>query len=188
VLFSGGSHDNPQNMPDKYDEPTYGQGVANLQGTAGATPANQPFTTFTENKDMKTLLGGRDEIQAIEEMNNSYGSAANAPLWLQATYSGLNSMFGSSATGSGQLSVGINGTGKDCNNQEIVGASGVSGQEYQYTQLDAAATEFSMNYANAISNGSSPKVAYYSATALTAPPPQSADVNISYQSSVDTSA
>lgn len=153
AYFFGGHHDNPANMPDKYDEPTYGQGVANLQGQMGATPVNQPYTTYTEDPSLVNLFAGRDGIQAVEETLAMYGTKANAPDWLKPQFDQLQAMFGVSANGAGRLSIGDGGSGRDCENQQIVGVPGTSGGIYQYTQLDSALNQFQAAYAKARADG-----------------------------------
>ena len=176
ALFFGGHHDDPATMPDKYDEPNYGQGVANLQGTAGATPANQLLTTYTEDSNIKTLFSGRTGIQMIEETLAQYGSIDNAPVWLKPMFSRFVSMFGITSTGSGQLLAGDGGSGKDCNNQEIVGVPGLDGQVHQYTQLDSALAEFQAAYAKARAAGQGIPLSWVGV------PPSSNYASTSYQS------
>lgn len=171
ALFFGGNHDRPETMPDKYDEPTYGQGVANLQGHMGATPLNQPYTTYTENPGLVQLFSGRTGIQAVEETLAMYQTKDNAPNWLKPQFDQLESMFGESANGAGKLSIGDGGSGKDCNNQDIVGVSGVDGKVYQYTQLDAALSQFQTAYAKAVAGGQAMPMTWRSATDPGSPPP-----------------
>jgi hypothetical protein len=166
ALFFGGNHDNPQDMPDKYDEPTYGQQTANLQGQMGANGVS-----YTENSSLTTLFAGRTGIQIIEETLAQYGTASNAPEWLKPMFSKLEGMFGESTTGTGTLSIGLDGTGKDCNNQQIVGVPGVNGQVYQYTQLDAALNQFQAAYANAIADGQAVPMSWDSASSPGSAPP-----------------
>jgi hypothetical protein len=177
AAFFGGSHDRPENMPDKYDTENYGQGVANLQGTAGASGRS-----FTENSSLVSLFGGRTGIQAVEETLAQY-TAATAPAWLRPFYDDLESKFGSSDTGSGQLSVGIGGSGRDSNNQEIVGVNGVSGQEYQYTQLDASLNQFQAAYAKARADGEAIAMSWKSDATPGAPPPSDSYTSTSYLAS-----
>jgi len=47
---------------------------------------------------------------------------------------GNRNVLVSSVVYSGMLSVGLGGSGKDCNNQQIVGVPGVNGQTYQLRQ------------------------------------------------------
>ena len=171
ALFFGGNHDNPANMPDKYDEPTYGQGVANLQGQMGATPLNQPYTTYTEDPAVAQLFSGRTGIQAVEETLAMYKTKDNAPDWLKPQFDQLEGMFGESTDGSGRLLIGDGGSGKDCNNQQIVGASGLDGKVYQYTQFDAALSKFQTAYAKAVAAGQVMPMAWRSATDPGSGPP-----------------
>ena len=164
-------------MPDKYDTKNYGQGVANLQGAMGANGQS-----FTENPSLKAVFAGRTGIQDVEETLAQYGTVQNAPQWLQPQFNQLKAMFGESSTGSGKLSIGIGGSGKDCNNQQVVGASGLSGAEYQYTQLDAVLNQYQVAYAKAIASGQASRLSYYDASAAPGtPPPPGADFSISYQ-------
>jgi len=182
-LFLGGNHDNPTDMPDKYDTQRYGQGVANLQGAAAANSKG-----FTEDPNETVEFNQRTGIQAIEETLAMYGTAANAPAWLgSGEFNTLEEMFGESASGSGQLSVGLGGTGKDCDNQEIVGVGGVSGQEYNYLQLDTQMNDFMGLYVKAVADGQAVKMTYDPKKPV-ATPPQSADWGVSYQSEYDFSA
>lgn len=130
TIAFGGNHDNPATMPDKYDTQRYGQMVADMQGTMGANGQQ-----FSEDGTLSKLFGGRTGIQAVEETLAYYGTKDNAPAWLKPLWDNLVAMFGESAQGSGHLSIGINGTGKDCNNQEVLGTSGLDGKVYQYTDL-----------------------------------------------------
>jgi hypothetical protein len=177
ALFFGGNHDNPKDMPDKYDTQNYGQGVANLEGYAGASGIN-----FTENRNLTNLFAGRTGIQMVEETLAYYDSEANAPSWLQPMYNTLESEFGKDSTGSGRLSIGIGGTGKDDNNQQIVGVAGTSGQEYQYTQLDASLYEFETAYAKARASGQAIAFSWESAASPGSPPPSDTYASTSYQS------
>ncbi len=177
ALLFGGSHDDKHDMPDKYDEPTYAQGVADLAGSVNAN--GHPYTKKGGPNDgaVYKLFAGKPGLQFVEEMLAKYGTAANAPTWLKPMFPELEAMFGESATGSGQLIIGLGGTGLDSNNQQVVGATGLSGQVYQYTQLDNELKLFETNYNNAVLNGQATKGAYYSASV-----PVGADYGISYQS------
>lgn len=93
ALFFGGNHDNPHDMPDKYDEPNYGQQTANLQGSMGANGVQ-----YTEQTNLTSLFAGRTGIQMVEETLAMYGSAANAPTWLKPIFNQLEGMFGESVT------------------------------------------------------------------------------------------
>lgn len=166
ALFFGGNHDNPANMPDKYDEPTYGQGVANLQGQMGANGQ-----TYTEDPSLVNVFSGRTGIQMVEETLAQYQTQANAPAWLQPMFNKLEAEFGESATGAGRLSIGNGGTGKDCNNQQIVGVPGVDGQVYQYTQLDSALNQFQAAYAKAVAAGQAMPMTWRSAADPGSVPP-----------------
>lgn len=130
TIAFGGHHDNPATMPDKYDTQRYGQMVADMQGAMGANGQQ-----FSEDSTLGRLFGGRTGIAAVEETLAYYKTKDNAPAWLKPLWDNLVAMFGESAQGSGHLSIGINGTGKECNNQEVVGASGLDGKVYQYTDL-----------------------------------------------------
>lgn len=165
AAFFGGNHDKPENMPDKYDTQNYGQGVANLQGSAGASGQS-----FVEDPSLVSLFGGRTGIQAVEETLAQYTSAAAAPTWLRPMYSDLESKFGSSTLGNGRLSIGDGGSGRNDNNQQVVGATGVSGQEYQYTQLDVALSQFQAAYAKARADGEAIAMSWESASTPGAPP------------------
>jgi hypothetical protein len=179
ALFFGGNHDNPADMPDKYDTQNYGTGVANLRGSAGANGRN-----FVENAQLVSLFSGRTGIQIVEETLAFYGSVQNAPAWLKPMYTKLDSMFGSDPSGLGNLSIGIDGTGKDCNNQRVTdpSAEGLSTQEYQYTQLDAALNEFAAAYAKALAGGQAVALAWDSAADPGSNPPTDTYTSTSYQS------
>ncbi|MHB8147065.1 MAG: hypothetical protein ACYDGM_07400 [Vulcanimicrobiaceae bacterium] len=176
ALFFGGNHDKPGNMPDKYDTENYGQNTANLQGTMGASGQS-----FTENPSLVTLFGGRTGIQAIEETLAQYGRVDNAPAWLKPIFRDLETKFGASATGAGSLSIGTGGSGKDCNNQQIVGVPGTDGQVYQYTQLDSALNEFQAAYAKARAAGQAAALSWDSAASPGSPPPSDSYTSTSYQ-------
>lgn len=152
-----------------HDEPNYGQGVANLQGTMGATPAGQPDTTYTEDTQLRTLFAARTGIKAIEETLAEYGTADNAPQWLRLIFNELKAKFGESVAGSGVLSIGDGGSGKHCNNQQIVGVPETDGQVYQYSQLDSALSEFQAAYAKARASGQAVAMAWDSSSGVPAP-------------------
>lgn len=177
ALFFGGNHDNPATMPDKYDTQNYGQGVANLQGRAGANSVN-----FTENTGLETLFGGRTGIQAIEETLAIYTSESSAPNWLRPIFNQLEGMFGESTHGTGTLSIGNDGSGKDCNNQEIVGVSDLNQAVYQYTQLDAALNEFQTAYGAAVASGQASAMSWDTASTLGTAAPSDNYASSSYQS------
>jgi hypothetical protein len=166
ALFFGGNHDNPATMPDKYDEPNYGQNTANLRGTMGAGGGQ-----YTENQNLATLFGGRTGLQMVEETLAEFGTANNAPAWLKPMFNQLEGMFGESTTGNGVLSIGLGGSGKDCNNQQIVGVPDTNGQVYQYTQLDAALANFQTVYANGCEREAGPMSWDSYASPGSAPPP-----------------
>ncbi|MGB8796134.1 MAG: hypothetical protein WCC70_01145 [Candidatus Aquilonibacter sp.] len=174
VLFFGGSHDNPADMPDKYDEPRYGDGVANLEGKNFSADGD------TWKPQYSALFGGQGGIATIEETLYHYANPngtmkAGTPAWLAAIWNQVEPIFGISEGGAGTLSIGLGGTGEDCNNQQIVGAADTSGQVYQYTQIDAAFNAFEAGYATSVSNGQSPKNAYDNPEGPGAPPPAGAD-------------
>ena len=152
----GGHRDNPANMPDKYDTQRYGQEVADLHGTNGANGQN-----FVEDAHLKTVLGGRTGISAIEETLAQYGSAANAPTWLAGMFDKLKGMFGMSGTGSGALNFE-----HAIKNEWVSGAQGTSGQHYTYTDLAQALYDFTNAEASA---GAASPPAASSAAPLTAP-------------------
>ncbi len=160
-------------MPDTYGEPTYGQGVATLQGAMGANGHS-----YTEDPNLKIVIAGRSGIQDVEETLSQYGGAQNAPQWLQPQFKQLEAMFGESVTSAGNLSIGVGGSGKGCNKQQVVNVSGVSGANYQYTQLDAALNACQAAYAKAVAGGQAPRLSYYDSSG--APPPGS-DYSTSYQ-------
>ena len=175
AAFFGGSHDKPANMPDKYDEPNYGQGVANLRGTMGANGQS-----YSESPALATIFGGRTGIQAVEETLATYGTEANAPGWLKPQFSQLEQMFGESTAGAGTLSIGDGGSGRDCNNQQIVGVPGVNGQVYQYTQLDATLSAFQTSYAKAVASGQAVPLSWDSSSAPGSAPPSDTYTSQSY--------
>ena len=160
----GGHRDNPANMPDKYDTARYGQEVADLHGTNGANGQN-----FVEDAQLKTVLGGRTGIAAIEETLAQYGSASNAPSWLAGMFDKLEGMFGVSATGSGTLNFE-----HVIKNEWVSGAQGTSGQHYAYTDLAQALYDF----ANAeVKAGAAPVPAANVPAASTVPAPVPAEVH-----------
>ena len=179
ALFFGGHHDDPGTMPDQYDEPTYGQQTANLRGTMGA---GNPVINYTEDSHLVNLFAGRTGIQVIEETLAMYGTVANAPAWLKPMFNELEAKFGESATGSGTLLIGDGGSGKHCNNQEIVGVAGVDGQVYQYAQLDSALSEFQAAYASARAAGQAMPLSWSSASSPGSLPPSDTYAATSYQS------
>ena len=115
-------HDDQSKMPDKYDTTAYGQANANLTGSAGANGQQ-----FTENTDMLDALGGKTQIQYIEEQ-----LANGKPKGMgDATYAKLLGEFGSSSSGAGTLQHDAKNIGMEW----ISGANGTNGQEVSYTQL-----------------------------------------------------
>ena len=152
----GGHRDNPANMPDKYDTARYGQEVADLHGTNGANGQN-----FVEDAQLKTVLGGRTGIAAIEETLAQYGSASNAPSWLAGMFDKLKAMFGVSATGSGTLKFD-----HVIKNEWVSDAQGTSGQHYAYTDLAQALYDFASAEVKA---GAAPAASVPSASAPPAP-------------------
>lgn len=134
-----GNHDNPANMPDKYDTARFGQEVADLQGVA--IPVGE---TFKESSDLSKLFDGRTGIQAVEETLAEYPDATSAPDWLKPQYDQLEALFGTSATGAGVLSFG-----HAINNEQIIDVPGTDGGVHQYTDLANALYEFADAYAAA---------------------------------------
>ena len=149
----GGSHEDPKTEPDKLDTLRYGQGVADLRGTAGASGQN-----FVESTSLTAEFGGRTGISAIEETLAEYGSSANSPLWLRPVFDKLESIFGESAVGSGMLQIG-DSSGKSVNNQQVLNANGLDGNRYQYTDLANALYDFATRYANALASGTAAPLA-----------------------------
>lgn len=120
---------------------------------------------------LTTLFAGRTGTQAVEETLAQYHTQANAPSWLKPQFNQLESMFGESTTGSGHLSIGNGGTGKDCNNQQITDVPDTDGKVYQYTQLDAALNKFQAAYAKAVAAGQATPMSWNSAADPGSAPP-----------------
>lgn len=125
---------------------------------------------------------GADDVrcQTNRITARGFGAKDNAPAWLKPQFDQLQAMFGMSALGAGRLSIGDGGTGKDCNNQQIVGVPGTEGNVYQYSQLDAALNEFQVAYAKARAAGQAAALSWSSANG--APPPSAGYESTSYQS------
>jgi hypothetical protein len=120
-------HDNPADMPDKYNAQVYGQDIANLTGSAGANGTN-----FTEDYNEESQLGGLDQIQYIEEM-----LAKGQPSWMtNQQYQQALSTFGASATGAGVLQHGTN-----IGQVDITGAAGASSSQQSYTDVETQAQD-----------------------------------------------
>jgi hypothetical protein len=147
AAFLGGSHDNPHNMPDKYDPKRYGQGVADLQGQAGASQV-----TYHEDPGWVQLFGGRTGIQAVEETLYNIKVSGVVPEWIKPIYQDLMNKFGYSQTGSGNLWVGDE-QHKSVNNQQIRDVPGTSGATYQYLELDTSLYGFGASFAAAMVDG-----------------------------------
>ena len=135
--------------------------------------------SYTEDPNLKIVIAGRIGIQDVEETLAQYGRAQNAPQWLQPQFNQLEAMYGTSSTGARKPSIGIGGSGKDCNNHQVVNVAGVSGANYQYTQLDAALNAYQVAYAKAVAGGQAPRLSYYNSSG--APPPPGSDYSTSYQ-------
>jgi hypothetical protein len=134
----GGNHDNPANMPDKYDTQRYGQITADLLGRA--MEANG--VPFNETPDMDAIFNNLSGVAAVEECLAQYPTINDAPAWLQPMYNSLMAEFGSSATGAGVL-----WSGHAINNQQVIGVPGTDGKIYQYTQLGQSLFDFANAYA-----------------------------------------
>jgi len=147
AVFFGGNHDNLQNMPDKYDTARYGQGVADLQGTAGASGVS-----FSEDPSWLQLFGGRTGVQAVEETLAQIKSTGIVPGWIQPVYQDLLSKFGYSSNGSGYLQIG-DSQGQSVNNQHVENVPGVNGTIYQYLDLDTSLYDFGSRFAVALVAG-----------------------------------
>lgn len=148
--------------------------------------AGNPAVNYSEDSSLVNLFAGRTGIQMIEETLALYGSADNAPAWLKPQFGQLEGMFGESATGSGVLSIGDGGSGKHCNNQEVVGTgvAGLDGQIYQYAQLDAALNSFQTAYAQARAAGQAPVFSWDSAQNPGSAPPSEDYASASFMSQV----
>lgn len=108
--------------PDPQD---YVTAEANLQGFSNANNAGAK-----EDPALAQLLGGTG-ISAIEK------ALANRPAWMSdQLYNELMPLFGSSASGSGQLQHGKNNT------EWITGATGASGQAQSYTAFSQGLNDF----------------------------------------------
>jgi hypothetical protein len=117
--------------PNKGDAPLYGQTAADLSGSNNANNAG-----YTEDPQLKAALGGDTLIQAVEKTLAKYGTASNAPTWLQPIFSQLSNMFGVSSTGSGSIQYGKN----EMLGVNAPGAQG--GTPFTYQQYDAIITQF----------------------------------------------
>lgn len=162
-----GNHDNPAQMPDKYNTGTFGQLIADLAG-AGTSQYGQslvasnrnstttPFGSFGANGQQFTtnigdLTGGQSAIAWIEETLAKYAApgttqmGSNVPDWIKPIWNQLVQAFGVSSTGSGQLEIGVNGSGKNQSIIGVTGAAGVGGQQ-NYQQYEALLQQFVQNY------------------------------------------
>jgi hypothetical protein len=139
-----GSKTTPAEMPDVYNTQAYGQGLANLQGVAGANGLQ-----FQEDPAISQATGGQTELQFIEEQ-----LAKGKPSWMTTSeYQSYVGMFGSSASGSGHIQFG-----KNIDNQNVVGAAGVNGMVQNYQTLDSFAAQFMEGYEGANSGPLAPLI------------------------------
>jgi len=148
-------------MPDKYDTQNYGTDMANLwgAGAGGRSTWGANGQQFSINPQIASIVQGitggssMSEVGAIEETLAKYAKpgttqmGSNTPAWLQPIWSQLVSTFGISATGSGQVEAGVNGTGKDLTIQNVQGAMGAQySSSNTYTSLTNLANQFFQNY------------------------------------------
>lgn len=143
----------PANYPDRSNTGGFGSTVADLLGSGlmdtqvgtskyGQTRpqygANgQEFSASASLTALNAATGGTSGISDIEMTLAKYGSKANAPAWLQPMWDTLVAQFGISATGSGALKFGHN-----IGQEQVTGATGVSGQSYSYQQLGQSLQQF----------------------------------------------
>jgi hypothetical protein len=150
-------HDNPADMPDKYNTSVYGQGIANLlgygygaPGSGFAGPINANGTPFTEDPSLEQITGTGGFVPFIEKYLSQYaGNPSSAPAWLQPMLKNLTGLFGASSTGSGQFHWGHN-IGQDW----ITGAQGVDGQVHSYQDYLTAMNQFIQAYTANLQNAS----------------------------------
>lgn len=70
-------HDNPANMPDKYNTQIYGQSIADVGAKSGTFQANGQ--NFSESYGMSQQLGGATELQAISAYIAKTGGSGLTP-------------------------------------------------------------------------------------------------------------
>jgi hypothetical protein len=127
-----GPHVNAYNNPDIDDTQNYGQGLANAVGTAGANGQS-----FTESSTDQDVFGGKTGVQAVQNTLAQYGSAANAPAWLQPMFDQLETVFGESSGSSGSIS-----HGKNIGDETVTGATTGGGTETRYTTINNLLDQF----------------------------------------------
>lgn len=149
-----GNHDNPANMPDKYDTQNYLAAMSTLNGNANWHANGQTIANYSQDQQsydmMMSASGGQSGISWIEKTLAQYAQpgttqmGSNTPQWLQPLWNQLVSAFGVSSTGSGQMN-----WGHAINNEWITGAQGVtnsSGSPLQYTDFENLLNQFYQNY------------------------------------------
>ncbi len=126
--------------PDITDTQNYGQGTANLVGTAGANGQS-----FTESASDLQTFGGLNGIQAVQNTLAQYGSEQNAPAWLQPMFNQLEQVFGENSGSNGGLSYG-----KNIGEQTVTGATTGGGVEESYTTLATLLNQFAQAVQNSV--------------------------------------
>jgi hypothetical protein len=111
TLLFGGNHDDPADMPDKYDTARYTQYVGELQGVAatGYGPAYNPATD-----PIQVGLGGLSELSYIQKWISDNLNSSNTQV--QDLAKQLQPLYGTSGTG--QLSFD-----NDIADESVVGGS-----------------------------------------------------------------
>jgi hypothetical protein len=136
----GGKKGSAATEPDVYDTQNYGQGTANLVGTAGANGQS-----FTESSTDLQTFGGLNGIQAVQNTLAQYGSEQNAPAWLQPMFNQLEQVFGENSGSGGGLA-----HGKNIGDETVTGATTGGGVEESYTTLTTLLNQFAQAVQNSV--------------------------------------
>lgn len=154
-----GSHDKPNNMPDKYDTNVFGTTIADLQGDIGTggpygtygAEANGQY--FQMQSSLASATGGQGGAGWIEKTLAQYANpdgspGPNTPSWLLPIWSQSVGAFGISATGAGKVSYGSN-----LSQAYISGATGTTLGPGVNGSYDTLATDLDDFYKNYITQG-----------------------------------
>lgn len=159
----GGSHDNPADMPDKYDTARYTQYVGELQGAADTAYA-LPYNPGTD--PVQVLLGGRPMLKYIQDWAQQNVNAPNEEVRQEAQT--LLNEYGD--TGNGQLSFQ-----HDIADESVIGGnlSGTYITIYDQASRDLGTVQF-------LDTAFPTAVAFPPSTVPYTPPENSGEGNTSY--------
>jgi TP901 family phage tail tape measure protein len=119
-------HDSPENQPDKFDTQNFGTIVSNLVGSGYNKKAQfgANGTSFVEDNNTAIATNNLGDIQYIQQWAQNNLKNTDASIAAQAKQ--LNIQFGNynpNATPQQVLAIGDNGSGKNAQNQAVVGGT-----------------------------------------------------------------